>query len=66
MSVYGASGLVVGSNAICEKSVEIASAVASSNGKWSFFNTAIEVSAALTVTLTAATVRPDESRTGAN
>jgi len=47
------------------KSEVIDAAVLINSGKWSFFNTAMDVSAAFTVTLTAAMVRPDASRTGA-
>jgi hypothetical protein len=46
----GASGRVVGNNAMLAKSEVIAAAVEINSGKWSFFNTAMDVSAAFTVT----------------
>ena len=59
------SGGLMGSVPMREKSSVIARAVASSLGRCSPFSVAIDVSEALTVTLTAATMSPLVSRTGA-
>ena len=65
MKNYLGSGSVVGNIDMREKSSEIACAVVSNNGKCVFFSSAIDVSAAFVVTLTAAMTEPLPSVTGA-